>query len=155
MRATSRNGFPLTNRFGLLTQLVFLLGFAAGGGCGGTDVELGTVTGTFTIDGKPQEGIWINFMPDPSSNTPGGMSTGVTDESGQFELTYDLIPDAKGAVVGKHRVVLSDFAAENFRGAGRPPRSRIAERYMLALKTPIIVEVQPGSQQIDIEMNDY
>ena len=136
-------------------MLAALLSIVAASGCSGPDVELGTVTGTFTIDGKPQEGIWINFMPDPSADTPGGMSTAVTDANGKYELTYDLFPDAKGAVVGKHRVVLNDFAAENFRGAGRPPRSRIEEKYMLALKTPIIVEVKSGPQQIDIEMNDF
>lgn len=151
MTVANRKRFSRT----LCYLLAALLCVTGASGCGGPDVQLGTVTGTFTIDGKPQEGIWINFMPDPSADTPGGMSTGVTDASGQFELTYDLLPDTKGAVVGKHRIVLSDFAAENFRGAGRPPRSRIDEKYMLALKTPILVEVKSGSQTIDIEMNDF
>ncbi|WP_146118533.1 hypothetical protein [Blastopirellula marina] len=118
-------------------------------------MKLGVVTGKLTIGGEPQEGIWINFMPDPASGTSGGMSTAVTDNQGGFELTYDPVPNAKGAAVGKHRVVLNDFRAENFRGGGRPPRSRIAEKYMLAVKTPIVLEVHEGSQEIQIELNDY
>ncbi len=124
-------------------------------GCWGSDVELGTVTGKVTIAGEPQEGIWINFMPDPDSGTPGGMSTAVTDAQGRFELAYDPVPNTKGAVVGTHRIVLNDFRAENFRGGGRPPRSRISEKFMLAVQTPIIVEVNAGNQEIDIELNEY
>ncbi len=72
-------------------------------GCSGrSDLpDLGTVSGTVTVDGKPTAGIMVHFSPDGGGRT----STGVTDSSGHYELNYTA--DAEGAVVGKHKVTLS------------------------------------------------
>lgn len=121
-------------------------------GCG-SQVELGTVSGTVTKNGKPADSIYVNFMPDPSSKTPGAMSTGITDDQGRYELTYEGEERPKGAAVGTHRVVLNDLAPENFRGNGPPPVSRVQPDWMNAGKTPYRFDVEPGDQTIDISLD--
>ncbi len=72
--------------------------------------ELATVTGVVTLAGKPLPGAKVVFQPRSSEvRVP---STGTTDESGHFELTFNR--EHKGAVTGTHvvrittRAVVSD-----------------------------------------------
>lgn len=83
------------------------------GGCGssGGRPELGTVSGTVTMDGKPLAGVVVSFAPES-----GRTSSGVTDADGKYELTY--AHGAKGAQVGKHSVHVSSQGGE--RGGGDP-----------------------------------
>ena len=47
-------------------------------GCGSSDEpELGTVTGSVTMDGKPLANVWIGFAP-----TEGRASMAITDKDG-------------------------------------------------------------------------
>lgn len=134
----------------LASTLVLLNCFIATG-CS-PDVELGVVGGTITQNGKPVDSILVHFMPDPTSGTPGAMSTGISDENGQYQLTYEGEGRPKGAVTGKHRVVVNDLAPENFRGKGRPPESRVRPGWMSAGATPFRFIVKPGEQEIDISL---
>jgi hypothetical protein len=66
-------------------------------GCGSGGPELGTVTGTVTMDGEPLDGVLVTFVPVEG----GRAATATTDASGKYELIY---ASEKGAVVGQHRV---------------------------------------------------
>lgn len=67
-------------------------------GCGGggpSDTpDTGEVSGTITVDGKPQAGLQVSFQPES-----GRPSIGTTDDSGYYELIYTS--DLKGAKLGK------------------------------------------------------
>lgn len=71
-------------------------------GCGSGDdrPELGQVTGTITMDGKPLAGTVVVFSPDN-----GRPARGKTDAEGKYELTY--IGQTRGAKIGHHRVEIA------------------------------------------------
>ena len=71
-------------------------------GCGSSSdrPELGKVTGTITIGGKPLSGTIVVFFPDN-----GRPSRGRTDADGKYELTY--IGNTPGAKIGHHRVEIA------------------------------------------------
>ena len=86
------SAIPVSICFVLTTVL------AVSAGCsGGGTPDVGVVTRTVTMDGKPLENAEIVFA--PSSGRP---SMGLTDSNGKYELTY--IRDVKGAVPGTHKV---------------------------------------------------
>lgn len=88
---------------------VFGLAFCIG--CGG-GVTLAPVSGTITFEGEPLVGASITTQPIAAdSRNPGSGSFGLTDEQGHFELEL-VTPAKKGAIVGKHRVMISR-AADN------------------------------------------
>lgn len=90
-------------------------------GCGGSkDVVLIPVTGIVTLNGNPLAGAVVQFHPDGAR-----ASFGSTDDQGWYELTY--LDRKKGAVVGKHRVVISTMVERDpessdpqIRKEGRP-----------------------------------
>lgn len=85
----------------LFSHLLFaaLLCICTGCGSGTPDdtPELGTVSGTVTMDGQPLANVTVSFQP-----ADGPASYGTTDASGNYELTYTS--GLKGAVVGSHVV---------------------------------------------------
>ena len=62
--------------------------------------DLGAVTGTVTLDGKPLEKVTVVFESDS-----GRSAFGSTDASGRYELLYT--GNHKGAVVGPNKVVIN------------------------------------------------
>lgn len=73
-------------------------------GCGGSEVEMGTVRGTVTLDGVPLAQGWVHSHPES-----GRGACGAIQSDGSFELeTNDY---GKGAVVGTHRLTV--LAYEN------------------------------------------
>lgn len=62
--------------------------------------ELGVVTGTVTLDGKPLDKVTVVF-----ESESGRSSFGSTDATGRYELIY--AGNAKGAVVGPNKVVIN------------------------------------------------
>ncbi|HWL08498.1 MAG TPA: carboxypeptidase-like regulatory domain-containing protein [Planctomicrobium sp.] len=67
-------------------------------GSPGDQPEIGPVTGTITLDGKPLP--WAKIYFDPVSG--GRTSTAVSDDNGDYDLEYNLTN--KGAKVGKNSV---------------------------------------------------
>ena len=112
--------------------------------------EIGAVQGTVTLDGKPLDMVRVVFMPDPTEATHGGHSECVTDASGKYDLLYSQALDVHGAVVGWHRVVVEDIAAEESREKFRA--IRVPDQYRFAAKTILKYEVKPEGQTIDIEL---
>ena len=143
-------------RLPLLLPLLAFLPLLAG--CGEEAVPLAPVGGTVTLNGEPAAGVRVRFLPVREPNgTPYAASTGVTDERGRYELTYrakDL--EAPGAVVGPHRVLLSDYAAIEARDPTVAPE-RIPPKYSSAGSTPLRADVAeagsdpPAPQTIDFD----
>ena len=71
-------------------------------GCGGSGIDLCTVTGTVTLDGTPLEGATVEFQPTGEGGSP---SYGQTDASGAYNLMFTY--DKEGATPGDHTVRIS------------------------------------------------
>jgi hypothetical protein len=129
------------------------LALVAAAGCGGPKYTFGEVEGTVKIDGKPAAKVLVQFMPDPGRSTSGPTAEAETDEQGRYKLRCEM-PSmnirADGAVVGWHRVVLTDVGRIPAEQGKTGPPPRVAPRYSLAT-TELSYEVKPGKQTIDLE----
>lgn len=123
-------------------------------GCGG--VKAVPVSGTVTVDGVPLEDVAVNFTPIAAEGAEGPGSSGVTDAQGRYSLRTIGDRRVRGAVVGKHRVVLSerlvvDPDSDPYDPKITPEESearlqRISSRYKLppsAQDTSLTFEVPP------------
>jgi hypothetical protein len=110
------------------------------------------VEGQLFIKGKPGNKIYLQFVPDPDQGTKGPSSTATTDDQGRFKLMLEEKngKTRPGAVVGWHRVVLSDLQlAESATGRGLP--IRLDQAWLLAATTPLKQEVKPGEQTLELK----
>jgi hypothetical protein len=133
------------NRICVLASALLVLPLV---GCGGTDIpEVGEVSGTVTIDGKPTSGILVSFIP-----TGGGRpSSGVTNDEGYYELQYS--PNAMGALLGTHKVSIvapEESTVDNpgERSAPLVAKSAIPQKYLDMKKE---VEVKAGDNTVDLK----
>lgn len=99
--------------------------------------ELGKVSGTVTLDGKPLPNATVTFQPET-----GRPSVGVTDVAGSFVLRYTA--KTEGAQCGKHRVMITTK-----RGA-KGGKELIPAQYNE--KTSLAVEIESGENQIDFDL---
>jgi hypothetical protein len=101
----------------LLLGLVLLLAL----GCG-TGKKIVPVSGTVTLDGKPLVGATVGFQPiAPEGKMDAGPgSQAKTNNKGEFTLMTAL--GENGAVVGKHRVMISLLNEQVGDSDARPPR---------------------------------
>jgi hypothetical protein len=88
----------------LLSPLLVLLA-----GCGTADPMLVPVSGRLTLGDKPLGNVQVDFHPDPDAGGAGPSSSAVTDADGKFTLVCQAQGGKPGAVVGNHRVVLTDL----------------------------------------------
>jgi hypothetical protein len=131
---------------------VALIALAASG-CGGPAHQFGTVEGTVRLKGKPVEGIYLEFTPDPDKGGRGPSSQGTSGPDGRYTLKYaDPKTSAAGAVVGWHRVLAYDLKRPTAAQGEAPKPSRVADTYSQLGTTPLKFEVKPGSQTIDIDL---
>lgn len=102
--------------------------------------DLGLVTGTITLDGKPLENVTVVF-----ESETGRSSFGATDTAGRYELIYT--GNYKGAIVGKNRVVINS-------NLDAPPgpdwKDPIPARYNA--KSELTAEVAPGKNTFDFAL---
>ena len=127
-------------------------------GCSGNgdQPDLGQVTGTVTLDGKPLSGVAVVFQPDE-----GRPARGMTDADGKYELTY--IRTTRGTKVGHNRVEIApseegDDETENIEDPDslpmkRPTKSRkpkVPVKYNI--KSELEADVQPGENTFDFEL---
>lgn len=128
-------------------------------GCGpsGDQPELGIVSGTVTLDGKPLAGVAIVFQPDS-----GRPARGITNAEGKYELTY--IRQTKGTKVGPNRVEIapneegeaieeSASSGEESQAGGVKPQSGkpvVPARYNV--KSELKVDVKSGSNTFDFAL---
>ena len=86
------------------TSLVLLLALS---GCGGNGVELASVEGTITIEGKPLSGAFVRFIPVNSGRT----ASGRTDANGHYTMQYSVHDD--GVLVGPAKVAITTGSLED------------------------------------------
>jgi hypothetical protein len=109
--------------------------------------NLAPVEGTVTKDGRPLADIEVIFWVDVETGTRGPRASGFTDESGHYRLRTDA--GDWGAALGRYRVCLVDPQAEPDTLA---EKRRVSSRYERFNETPLQVEVHPGQQVIDLEV---
>lgn len=118
-------------------------------GCGGgaDTPDLGDVSGTILLDGKPLADASVEFTP-----ANGRGSVAVTDSQGRYTLRYTN--DADGAVLGAHTVRISTGRAGTGSNEGGESTAAVPERvppkYNSA--TDIKVEVKAGSNTFDYKI---
>lgn len=125
---------PPTVLFRLVLGLTLSWG-ATGCGGSGDRPELGKVSGTVKMDGKPLSGVIVVFKPDA-----GRAATGIADAAGKYQLTY--LHGVNGAKVGP-----STVSFEWPLGTSGPA---IPEKY--AAKSELKVEVKMGSNTLDFNL---
>lgn len=139
---------------------LLLVGLVAG--CG-PKYKLIPAQGILMIDGQPAPEINVMFMPDSVGDGKGfgPTSYGMTDESGRFVLRTTDGRD--GAVVGRHRVILSDTTLEQIsqereeelrRQRKWPPKQRLDDRYG-TIGAGVIAEVKEGAGEIKIDVPSF
>jgi hypothetical protein len=120
-------------------------------GCDSGGPQLGTVTGTITLDDKPMFGVVVTFVPEG-----GSASYGVTDKNGVYTLMFT---DTKaGAMVGPHKVTLEsnrmsreEIAEMKAEGQEAPPEvSPVPRKYSGG--TALTAEVKSGKNTIDFPL---
>jgi hypothetical protein len=129
------------------------------GGCG-SGYRVAEVEGVVKSAGKPVPHLRIQFMPDPEKGTNGPTSSGTTDEEGRFTLV--CADKRAGAVVGWHRVVITDLGVRTFKtvkdddgkaaAKGKPQANRVPDKYTSVAQTPLHVEVKSEKQEMAFDL---
>jgi len=106
--------------------------------------ELGTVTGTVTLDGEPLANAEVVFQP------PGGSpSVATTDSAGRYELEYTK--DKPGAVLGTHTVrITAQTTKVDESGNEVQVPQRVPERYNY--RSQLLREVKRGENKFDFDL---
>jgi hypothetical protein len=140
----------------------------AGLGCGGSGEKTVSVTGKVTHNDQPVSGIIVSFVPQAETKT--GVSTGKTDENGNYKLTI-ASSGSRGAVVGTHKVWVS-LPREPPEPVDKEEKAKmrklkkgtlanekltadlaaILKKYGRLEKTPLTVEVK-GGEPIDLKLD--
>ena len=144
-------------RFVLLSSLLgltFVLG--CGGGVPAEVVPpLEPVTGKVNMDGKPAEGVAVTFV--PAANNKGNSSSGSTDATGAYKLTYRT--GAAGIPAGDYVVVFSKLTQPD--GSPIPPGQtaadvqaveQIPERFRMMDNPTMTFSVPKGGKTFDFEL---
>ncbi|MBX3436502.1 MAG: hypothetical protein KF861_03355 [Planctomycetaceae bacterium] len=141
---------------GLLTCLLQLIC-----GCGGPKgPKVVEIEGVVTIDGTPAPKMSVEFWP---MGQVGTKSRGITDDQGRFVMsTWD--GEQKGAVVGRHKVVVRDNDLMKVPFAGREnenvdttqgAKPRMADKYTNFNATPLEIEVTGDKRDLTIDVEPY
>jgi hypothetical protein len=134
-------------------------------GCSGGPT-LVPVTGKLTLNGAPLKNVRVDFHPDPDAGTKGPSSTGTTDAEGNFTLVCAERGNSPGAVVGHHRVILTDlnlfgdvfvgrgdYRSEDPKGPKEVPKfPRFAAIYSDLANTPFKQEVTANMAPITLDV---
>jgi len=130
-------------------------------GCGGSKpYSIVPVEGTLMMDGKPIDKIAVRFVPIEQ----GPESTGISDAQGHFVLHTTETKPEDGAVIGQHKVLLTDTSiyTKPFEGRasegvdlteGKSPR--ISIRYRVLHGTPLEVSVSEGTKALSLDVDAF
>lgn len=138
---------PRQQVLGLAGSLGLLLAVI---GCSPSGPDMVEVDGVVLVNDRPMSRLWVQFMPEK-----GPPSTAETDDQGRFKLQYrDPASNMNrpGAAVGKHRVCIMDMAAEQAPQGQEPKPGRIPSIYGDLTRSPIIKEIGPGKQNIELRI---
>ena len=145
----------MKNHIKQLMALVAFVGLLSISGCGGNS-DLGSVTGTVTVDGEPINYAFVTFMP-----TTGRASIGNTDSNGVYKLIYVI--GQEGALIGNHKVIITTAVkkepAYNEGGNDNKDPVRIKGRKELLPKencdrnhTELTATVESGNNEINFDL---
>lgn len=111
-------------------------------GCG-PGAKIVPVSGVVKLDGKPLANALVVFQPIATAGKTAGVgSSGSTDANGAYSLTMSD-SDQRGAVVGKHSVVINlKVESDDRANPNRPPPKLLPKRYNS--QTELHFEVKPG-----------
>ena len=123
-------------------------------GCGKSLPEFGEVEGVVLVQGKPQRGLLVRFLPDPDQDNDLPINaSGQTDDQGKYRLRYYYKgAEGLGAPVGWHRVLIEDTTLARVPQGAAPPPKIIPKSYANPATTPLKEEVKPGQQTIDFQI---
>jgi hypothetical protein len=145
----------------LLAAPLLAFGIVVLSGCGGEKLpQIYEVEGIVKMKDKPMDQLRVEFWP---TGPLGTKSAANTDDEGRFVLlTWDRA--TKGAVAGKHKVVIRDNTMMKVPFAGREnenvdtslgAKPRIADIYTNVSKTPVEVEITGKKLDLVIEIEPY
>lgn len=115
---------------------VFAAMIAVGCGSPGDQPELGYVSGTVTLDGKPLPGVNIIFRPET-----GRPAADQTDEEGNYELEY--LAGVSGCKLGPNSIAF-EWPPEAANVPSIPAKYNSTEMFK--------VDVKPGNNELNFEM---
>ena len=112
-------------------------------GCGGSENDLASVTGTITLDGDPLPDAFVVFAPTSGGTT----SYGRTDSAGHYEMMFT--DDEKGAWLGVNRVEINtgDVGAAEEGGA----KEKVPAAYNQ--NSELTAEVQDGKNVFNFDLD--
>jgi hypothetical protein len=140
-------------RISLYSSSVCLI--IAVGGCGGDpEPEFAKVEGIVRLNGKPRHGLRVNFLPDSEKgNDWNAIGRGTTDQNGKYSLRFEYKDkEGLGAPVGWNRVIIQDATRPPTPQGQTPPPPLFPPTYGNPATTPLLKEVKPGEQTIDLEI---
>jgi hypothetical protein len=111
-------------------------------GCG--DPNLGSVSGTVTLDGKPVPNAAVKFFP---TGTTGAPSFGKTDSNGNFTMWFS--ESKSGAWIGQNRVQITTGDVGVAPGMGTKETIPIAYNE----QSTLVETVKPGKNKIDLKLS--
>ena len=132
--------------------VVFFIVLAAG--CHEKGPEFAPVKGVVRINGRPERGLVVRFAPDPGKgNGMPAFASGKTDDQGAYTLKYEYRgKDGIGAPIGWQRATVFDSKVGVTPQGQEPKPSAVPLLYGSISTTPLVVEVKPGDNSIDLDV---
>jgi hypothetical protein len=140
-----------------MSRAIIVVAFLFLAGCSGSR-GTASVTGTVLYKNQPVEGATIIFHPqgDAATSKP---AQGKSGSGGQFSLTTYFGPTDQpaGALPGDYKVTVSKI--DEPQGAfdphkDPPPKNHLPVKYMTPQKSPLKVNIQPGTNRPELKLED-
>jgi len=131
-----------------------LVCFSLLAGCGESLPKIVPVEGVVRVNGEPQAGLVVRFMPDPEKGNDHPINArATTDAQGTYRLKYFFNGrEGEGAPVGWHRVLIEDPAFSQVPQGTPLPPVLVPSVYNSPNSTPLRFEVREGLQAIDLDV---
>ena len=140
----------------LIVSLVFLAG------CGEAEPEIIQATGKVTIDGEPLNCALVSFVPMADGMDSSSTATGLTDEDGNFTLSFYSGP---GVTIGLNKITIVDEPTPDGGRSLSQEGDRIRQEHQAKFKnrpipseyasiamTPLSIEVTADKKEYLIEI---
>lgn len=105
------------------------------------------------MDGEALDEVQLQFYPNPEKPTdlPAKISSGITNEAGEFTLKTVGAGGAEGVLPGSYMVTLKDLKPENDREYTGLPR--LPGLWLDPYRTPFEYEITEEPQEIVLELD--
>lgn len=152
----------MIRRIGSAHALCTLIALGTVTGCN-SRLPVAEVEGVVKFGDKPLPHVRIQFLPDPEKGTQGPISSAATDEQGRFTM---VCADGRvGAIVGWHRVVITDMNTrlfktpregrleeDNKKEKQKAHPNHVPDKFATAAQTPLIKEVKAEKQEMTFDL---